>query len=77
MAVVDAVASDVERLSRELGVDPAVGLSAEEARSRLASQGPNRLAAAKQEPGWRAFLRQYQDFMQVILLAAAVVNQVV
>ena len=46
-------------------------------RSRLASHGPNKLAAGKKEPGWRAFLRQYEDFMQVILLAAAVVNQVV
>ena len=48
-----------------------------EARSRLASHGPNRLAAGKKEPGWRAFLRQYEDFMQVILLAAAIVNQLV
>ena len=59
------------------GSIPARGLSAEEARSRLASHGPNRLAAGKKEPGWRAFLRQYEDFMQVILLAAALVNQVV
>ena len=33
--------------------------------------------AGKKEPGWRAFLRQYEDFMQVILLAAALVNQLV
>jgi Ca2+-transporting ATPase len=64
-------------VAHELQVDPARGLSAEEARSRLASHGPNQLAAGKKEPGWRAFLRQYEDFMQVILLAAAVVNQVV
>src|SRR6478735_8234100 len=30
-----------------------------------------------QESGLKAFLRQYQDFMQVILLVAAVVNQLV
>src|SRR4029079_6024004 len=56
---------------------PAVGLSAEEVRARLASHGANRLAAGKKEPPWRAFLRQYEDFMQVILLAAAAVNQIV
>ncbi len=71
------VGSEVDQVAHELQVDPARGLSAEEARSRLASHGPNQLAAGKKEPGWRAFLRQYEDFMQVILLAAAVVNQVV
>jgi Ca2+-transporting ATPase len=73
----DPVAADVDQVARASGVDPTRGLSAEEARSRLASHGPNRLAGGKKEPGWRAFLRQYEDFMQVILLAAAVVNQVV
>ncbi len=71
------VGSEVDQVAHELQVDPARGLSAEEARSRLASHGPNQLAAGKKEPGWRAFLRQYEDFMQVILLAAAVVNQLV
>ena len=65
------------RWRKGLGVDPAVGLTAEEARARLASRGPNRLDAGKAEPGWRAFLRQYEDFMQVVLLAAAAVNQIV
>jgi P-type Ca2+ transporter type 2C len=73
----DPVAAEAADVARELGVDPASGLSAEEARSRLSSHGANRLAAGKQEPAWRAFLRQYEDFMQLILLAAALVNQVV
>ena len=72
-----AVADLVEQVARDLDVDPARGLSSQEAASRLASHGPNRLAAGKKEPGWRAFLRQYEDFMQVILLVAAFVNQVV
>jgi hypothetical protein len=40
MATVDAVAAEVEQVVRELGVDPARGLSADDARSRLASHGP-------------------------------------
>ena len=72
VASVDAV--DV---ARDLGVDPAVGLTDDEARSRLGSMGPNRLAAGKKEPAWRAFVRQYEDFMQLVLLGAAAVNQVV
>ena len=50
---------------------PRRGCPQDEARSRLASMGPNRLAAGKKEPGWRAFLRQYEDFMQMVLLGAA------
>ncbi len=73
----DAVSAEVDEVARELGVDPSRGLSVAEARSRLESHGPNRLAGGKKEPGWRAFLRQYEDFMQVILLGAALVNQIV
>jgi Ca2+-transporting ATPase len=68
---------DLAAVAHALGVDPERGLSAEEARSRLATHGPNRLAAAKKESAFRAFVRQYQDFMQIILLVAAVVNALV
>jgi P-type Ca2+ transporter type 2C len=68
---------DLAAVAHALDVDPERGLSAEEARSRLATHGPNRLAAAKKESGFRAFVRQYQDFMQIILLVAAVVNLLV
>jgi P-type Ca2+ transporter type 2C len=68
---------DLAAVAHALDVDPERGLSAEEARSRLATHGPNRLAAAKKESGFRAFVRQYQDFMQIILLVAAVVNALV
>ena len=73
----DPVSATAEAVARELGVDPSTGLSADEVRSRLASYGANRLAAGKKEPAWRGFVRQYEDFMQVILLAAALVNQLV
>src|SRR3954468_4171076 len=75
--VPDPVSVTADEVATALGVDPAAGLGAEEARARLASHGANRLAAGKKEPGWRAFLRQYEDFMQVVLLVAAAVNQVV
>ncbi|MGH2636773.1 MAG: cation-translocating P-type ATPase [Actinomycetota bacterium] len=63
--------------ARDLGVDVERGLSADEARRRFESNGPNRLAGAKKESGFRAFLRQYQDFMQMILLGAAIINAIV
>jgi Ca2+-transporting ATPase len=73
----DPVSATADAVAASLGVDLGSGLSAAEAASRLASHGPNQLAAGKQEPAWRAFLRQYEDFMQLILLGAALVNQLV
>ena len=66
-----------EAVAGQLKVDPAKGLSAAEAQQRLQQYGANELAAGKKESGWQAFLRQYQDFMQIILLGAAVVSLVV
>jgi Ca2+-transporting ATPase len=65
-----------EVVAQQLGVDPAKGLSAAEAQKRLQQYGPNKLAAKKKEPGWRAFLRQYRDFMQIILVGAAIINYI-
>ena len=66
-----------EAVGKELGVDPAKGLSAAEAKARLEKYGPNKLAGKKKEPGWQAFLRQYKDFMQILLLGAAGVSLIV
>jgi Ca2+-transporting ATPase len=66
-----------EAAEQQLSVDPAKGLSAAEAKQRLQQYGPNELAEKKKESGLHAFLRQYQDFMQIILVAAAVINVVV
>jgi P-type Ca2+ transporter type 2C len=70
-------AVEASAVAHDLGVDPQRGLSADEVRSRLETDGPNRLAAGAKESGFQAFARQYQDFMQIVLLAAAVINQLV
>ena len=64
-------------VAEELQVDPARGLSTAEAQQRLQQYGPNVLAEGKKETGLQAFLRQYQDLMQIILLVAAAVSYVV
>src|SRR5215203_3378458 len=64
----------VEEVYRQLDVDPDQGLSGAEVSKRRAIYGPNRLAEEVKEPGWRAFLRQYKDLMQLVLLGAAVVS---
>ena len=65
-----------EEVAKQLQVDLAKGLSASEVQQRLQKYGANKLAGKKKEPGWQAFLRQYKDFMQILLLSAAVINQI-
>jgi P-type Ca2+ transporter type 2C len=66
----------VEEVCRELGVNAEVGLDPAEVERRRERYGANKLAEAKQEPGWHAFLRQYKDLMQLVLVAAAIVSVV-
>jgi P-type Ca2+ transporter type 2C len=60
--------------SSQFGVDPRTGLEAAEVERRRAEHGPNKLDEAEKEPGWRAFVRQYRDLMQLVLLGAAIVS---
>jgi Ca2+-transporting ATPase len=65
-----------EAATRKLGVDPAAGLDLTEVVARRAEHGPNKLDEAEKEPGWQAFLRQYKDLMQLVLVGAAIVSVV-
>jgi P-type Ca2+ transporter type 2C len=57
-----------------LGADPRAGLDPGDVERRRAQFGSNKLAEAEKEPGWRAFLRQYRDLMQLVLVGAAIVS---
>jgi Ca2+-transporting ATPase len=57
-----------------LGVDPAAGLTTARAAQLLERDGPNALPAEEAEAGWRRFLGQYRSYMQMILIAAAIVS---
>src|SRR5918994_484878 len=59
---------------QSLGVEPERGLTSAEAAERLQRYGPNRFAEAKTESRLHAFLRQYQDPMQIVLLGAGVIS---
>jgi len=69
-------AMSAEVVCREFGVDPAAGLDPAEVESRRSRYGANKLAEAEKEPGWHAFLRQYKDLMQLVLVGAAIVSVV-
>jgi len=61
-----------DRVLQAQGVDGRRGLSAAEVTARAQRFGPNKFAEAKAEPRWRAFMRQYADPMQIVLLVAGV-----
>jgi Ca2+-transporting ATPase len=61
-----------DQVAASMEVDPARGLTAAEAASRLERYGPNKFAEGKAEPRWRAFVRQYSDPMQIVLLVAGI-----
>ena len=63
-----------EEVCAQLAVDATAGLDEAEVVKRRDRVGPNRLAAAEKEPGWRAFVRQYRDLMQLVLVGAAIVS---
>jgi P-type Ca2+ transporter type 2C len=63
-----------EGVADELHVRPDRGLTSDEAAERLSEYGPNRFAEAKAESRWHAFLRQYRDPMQIVLLVAGVIS---
>src|SRR6201996_7950676 len=63
-----------EDVAAAVGVDPGVGLSAAQAADLKAKNGPNSLPEEKPKPGWRRFLEEYRSYMQIILVAAAVVS---
>src|SRR6476659_8682120 len=65
-------ALDGEQVAGDLGVDVHSGLAPDEASKRLEQYGPNAFTAAETEPRWRAFVRQYRDPMQIVLLVAGI-----
>jgi Ca2+-transporting ATPase len=61
-------------VATRLGVDPAVGLSAEQAAALLEQHGPNALPVEQAVPAWKRFVGQYRSYMQLILMGAAIVS---
>src|SRR6266550_6208730 len=63
-----------EQVLHSEGVDEQRGLSSAEAATRAQRFGPNEFAAGRSESRWHAFLRQYRDPMQIVLLAAGIIS---
>ncbi|HKD95418.1 MAG TPA: cation-transporting P-type ATPase, partial [Gaiellaceae bacterium] len=65
-------ALDSAAVAQELGTDEQAGLAPAEAATRLEKYGANAFVAAETEPRWHAFVRQYRDPMQIVLLVAGI-----
>lgn len=63
-------------VAHDLGLDPRTGLSSAEAAERLQRFGANELRGTPPVPGWRKFLRQFQDPLVSLLLVAVVISVV-
>ncbi|MFJ3876752.1 cation-translocating P-type ATPase [Streptomyces sp. NPDC090077] len=66
-----------EEVVAAFGVDPAAGLSSARAAELLSAHGPNALPEEERTPAWRRFLAQYRSYMQIVLVAAAIVSMVI
>ncbi|MBP3036329.1 cation-translocating P-type ATPase [Arthrobacter sp. zg-ZUI100] len=65
------------QVADELDVDPATGLSPDQAAQRLQRYGHNELAAGRKVPAWRKILALLTDRLILVLIAAAVISAVV
>lgn len=70
----DWYARSPAELLTALDVDPAIGLSAARAADLRTANGPNALPEESRTPAWIRFLGQYRSYMQIVLVAAAVVS---
>ncbi|WP_306317413.1 MULTISPECIES: HAD-IC family P-type ATPase [unclassified Streptomyces] len=67
-------AEPVDSVARALGVDPAAGLDTARATRRRAEDGPNALPEERPVPVLRRILGQFTSYMQLILVASAIVS---
>ncbi|WP_329499962.1 HAD-IC family P-type ATPase [Kitasatospora herbaricolor] len=70
----DWYARSPEEVAHLLGVDPETGLTGARVADQRAAHGPNALPEEQPRPALLRFLDQYRSYMQIILVAAAVVS---
>ncbi len=70
-------AQEISQIEKELNTSLDNGLSDNEAKKRLASDGPNSLASKKKRSMFMRFIDQFKDFMIIVLIVAAILSGVV
>ena len=67
---------DINRVFALTGSSPA-GLSSQLVEQRIAEYGFNELVEKKKKPAWLLFFKQFNDFMILLLIAAAIVSGII
>lgn len=67
----------VEEIAKNLKTNINIGLSDDEAQKRFERYGPNNLKEKKKESIFVKFIKQFNDFMIITLIIAAIVSAVV
>ncbi len=65
---------NIEQVARKFRTNISLGLSSEEVKKRRNKHGENKIEEQKKESLFIKFIKQFQDFMIIILLIAAVVS---
>lgn len=70
-------AKEVKRVEEEFGTNQEYGITQEEAKKRIKHYGKNKLADKKKENIFIRFIKQFNDFMIIILIVASIISAVV
>ena len=70
-------AKEVKRVEEEFGTNQEYGSTQEEAKKRIEHYGKNKLADKKKENIFIRFIKQFNDFMIIILIVASIISTVV
>jgi P-type Ca2+ transporter type 2C len=65
-----------DQILRQLATPPASGLTSEEAARRLVVYGPNQLTEAEGVTFWKMLIDQFNNFVVIMLIVAAIVSAV-
>ena len=68
---------ELDSVRRKLNTNLKMGLTNEEVEKREKEYGKNQLKGKKKEPLWLKFLKQFNDFMIIILILASIVSAIV
>src|SRR5699024_7718980 len=64
---------EVDKVEEKLQVKVNTGLSEKQVQATRRKYGQNELTSQKQTPRWLIFLKQFQDFMVIVLLGATLI----
>ena len=70
-------AKEVKRVEEEFETNQEYGITQEEAKKRIEHYGKNKLADKKKENIFIRFIKQFNDFMIIILIVASIISAVV